>query len=55
MEKDSLACLDLATYGKPIVIYGSLESDESQRLELRLTPCDEDNPACRVSQFRDET
>ena len=35
-KAETLICLDLTTYGKKIEIFGSPESDENQRIELRL-------------------
>ena len=47
-------CLDLAKYGKSIEIFGDLDSDVNQWLDLKLGPCDETEPDCRVGDFRDE-
>ena len=53
-SEKGLFCLDIAKFGR-IEVYGSFESDISQSIELRLQPCSEQNPNCRVSEFRDKT
>ena len=47
-------CLDLDKYGKPIKLFGDFDSDVNQYLDLKLRPCDEQDPNCRVGDFRDK-
>ena len=55
-----MMCLDLDAYvdvngkPKPIEIYGSLESDDCQFLDIILLPCEEDNDDCDVKNYRDK-
>ena len=50
---NSLMCLDLVKYGKPIEIFGGHDSDHMKYLDLMFHPCDENDSGCRVGDFRD--
>ena len=50
----SMMCLDLENYTKPIEIYGGHDSDKMRWIDLMLSPCNEEDPDCRVKDFRDE-
>lgn len=45
--------MDLETFGRPVELFGSHDSDEHQWLDLILLPCDEAAPGCRINDFKD--
>ena len=50
----SMMCLDLVKFEKPITIFGGHDSDKMQWLDLQFAPCNEEDPDCRVKDFRDK-
>ena len=54
MESDGFLCLDLSK-DREFEFYGDFESDENQRLEIQLVPCDENKQGCLLPAFRDPT